>query len=59
MDRNSSVDMATLYGLYGPGIEFLLGKIFRTVPDLPWGILSFLYNGYRVLLVGKATGAWR
>jgi hypothetical protein len=33
--------------------------IFRTHPEQPWGPLSFLYNEYRVsLLGGKAAGAW-
>ena len=35
------------------------GEIFRVRPDLPWGPPSFLYNGYRVFLGGKAAGAWR
>ena len=29
-----------------------LGQIFRTRPDRPWGPPSFLYNGYRVPLLG-------
>ena len=35
------------------------GEIFRTCPDLPWGVPSPLYNGYRVFPGGKAAGAWR
>ena len=41
--RDSSVGIATRYGLDGPG-----GEIFRTRPDRPWGPSSLLYNGYRV-----------
>ena len=45
--RDSSVGIATRYGLDGPGIEFRLGvDIFRTCPDRPWGPPSLLYNGY-------------
>ena len=34
------------------------GEIFRTRLDQPWGPPSFLYNGYRVFLGGKAAGVW-
>ena len=51
--RDSSVGIATRYGLDGPGIES------RTRPDRPWGPPSLLYNGYRVFRGGKAAGAWR
>ena len=34
------------------------GEIFSTRPDRPWGLPSLLYNGYRVIPGGKATGAW-
>jgi hypothetical protein len=30
------------------GSNPVLGKLFRTCPDLPWGPPSLLYNGYRV-----------
>jgi hypothetical protein len=53
MGRDSSVGIATGYGLDGPGIE-----IFRTRPDRPWGPPSLLYNGYRVFPGGKYAGAW-
>ena len=43
----SSVDIATGYGLDGPGIESRWGEIFRR-PDRLWGPPSLLYNGYRV-----------
>jgi hypothetical protein len=57
-DRDSSVGIATGYGLDGPGIESGRGEIFRTRPDRPWGPPSRLYNGYRVFPGGKAAGAW-
>ena len=47
--RDSSVDIATDYGLEGPGIESRWGgEIFRTCPDRPWGPLNLLYNVYQV-----------
>jgi hypothetical protein len=59
MGRDSSVGIATGYGLDGTGIEPRWGgEIFRTRPDRPWGPLSLLYNGYRVFPGVKAAGAW-
>ena len=49
----SVVGIATAYGLDGLGIESHWGEIFRTCPDIPWGLPSFLYNGYRVFPGGK------
>ena len=46
--RESSVGIATRYGLDGPGIESRWGEIFRTCPDRPWSPISLLYNGYLV-----------
>ena len=47
--RNSSVGIATRYGLDGPGDRILVrGEILRTRPDRPWGPTSLLYSGYRV-----------
>ena len=58
--RDSSVGIATRYGLDGPGIESRWGKrFFRTLPDRPWGQPSLLYNGFRLFSGGKAAGAWR
>jgi hypothetical protein len=58
--RDSSVGIATRYGLDGPGIESRWGgEIFRTCPDRPWGPPSLLYKGYRVFPGVKAAGAWR
>ena len=59
MGRDSSVGIATRYRLDGPGIESRWGvEIFRTRPDRPWGLTSFLYNENRVFPGGKAAGAW-
>ena len=52
-EPGSSVGIATGNGLDGPGIESLWEEIIRTCPDRPWGLLSLLYNGYRVFLGGK------
>jgi hypothetical protein len=35
------------------------GEIFRTRPDRPWGLPCLVYIGYRIILGGKAAGAWR
>ena len=59
MGRDSSVDIATRYGLDGPGNKFRGCDIFCTFPDRPWGPRSLLHNGYRVVPVGKGAGAWR
>ena len=44
MDRDSSVGIATRYGLDGLGSNPSGGEIFRTRPDRPWGLPSLLYN---------------
>ena len=56
--RDSSVGIATSYGLDGPGIESLWGRNFRIRQDRPWGPPNILYNGYRVFPGGKAAGEW-
>jgi len=59
---NSSVGIATHYGMNGPGIESWWGRLFPHLsrPALePPPPLHLLYNGYRVFLGGKASGAWR
>jgi hypothetical protein len=53
--RDSSVRIATHFGLDGPGMESAGGEIFRTLPDRLWGQPSPLYNGYRVFPGGKAA----
>ena len=50
--RDSSIDMATRYGLDGQGSNSGAGEVFCTRPDQPWGPLSILYNGYRVPFPG-------
>ena len=57
---DSSVSMATHYGLDGPGIESQWGEeIFNTRPDRPWDPPSLLYNVYWVFAGGKTAGSWR
>ena len=58
---NSSVGIATRYGLDGPGIETRLGggQIFRTRPDRLWSPPILLHNEHRVFPGGKAAGFWR
>jgi hypothetical protein len=51
--RDSSVGIATRYGLDGPGIESRWDEIFRTYPDRLRGPPSLLYNRYRVFPGGK------
>jgi hypothetical protein len=51
--RDSSVGIATRYGLEGPAIESRWGEIFRTYPDRLRGPPSLLYNGYLVFPGGK------
>jgi len=50
--RDSSVGIATRYGLGGPGTESRWGAIFRTHADRPSGPPSLLYNGYRAFPQG-------
>jgi hypothetical protein len=50
--RDSSVGIATRYGLDGPEIDFQWGRDFRTRPCRPWGPPSLLYKGYQVSLPG-------
>ena len=57
--RDSSVGIATHYGLVVRGSNSNGGEIFRILPDRPWGPPSLLYNGYRVFPRDKAAGAWR
>ena len=43
------MDIATDYGLDGPGSNPGENQIFRTSPDRPWSLPSLLYNRYRVI----------
>jgi len=51
--RDSSVGIATGYGLDGTGIESRWSEIFRSCPNRSWGPPSLLYNGYQVFPGGK------
>ena len=55
VDRDSSVGIATRYGMDGPGTESQWGggEISRNRAYRPWGPTSLMYNGYRVLPGGK------
>jgi hypothetical protein len=44
----SVVGIVTGYKLDGQGLNPSGGKIFRSSLDQPWGLPSFLYNGYWV-----------
>jgi hypothetical protein len=55
--RDSSVGIATRYGLDGTGIEILVGVKFSAPVQTYPGAL--LYNGYLVIPEGKGAGAWR
>jgi len=59
MVRDSSVGIATGYGLDGPGIESRWGRDFPHPSRLALLPPNLLYNGYRVFLGGKAAGGWR
>jgi hypothetical protein len=56
--RDSSVGIATRYGLDGPGIESRRGggEIFRTGTNQLLGPPSLLYKGYRVFSGVKQPG---
>ena len=54
--RDSSVGIATRYGMDGPGLNPGVGEIFHTRPDRTWGPLSLLYNGYCVFAGVKRPG---
>ena len=57
--QDSSVGMATRYGLLGPGIESHWGRDFLTRSDGTLGPPSLLYNRHSVFPGGKAVGSWR
>ena len=56
MRRDSTVGVATRYGLDSPEIESRWGEIFRTHPQRPWGPPSLLYKGHRIIPGGKVAG---
>jgi hypothetical protein len=57
-EPGNSVDIATDYGLDGPGIESWWKREFSHTSKRSWGPPSPLYNRYRVFPGGKAAGAW-
>jgi hypothetical protein len=59
MSRDSSVGIATRYGLDGPGIESRWGRDFTYPSISALGFTSLIYNGYWFLPRGNAVGAWR
>jgi hypothetical protein len=54
--RDSSVGMATRYGLTVRGSKPCGSEIFLARPDRPRGPPRLLYKGYRVFPGGKAAG---
>jgi hypothetical protein len=55
--HDSSVGVATGYGLDGPGIESRWGRDFSHTSRPALGPPSLQYNGYRVFPGGKAAGS--
>jgi len=58
-NRDSSVGIATSYGMDGPGSNSEGVEVFCTRPDWRRGPPSLQYNGKRVFPRGKGTGVWR
>jgi hypothetical protein len=56
--RDSSVGIATRYGLKSPGIKSRWGEIFCTRPDLPWGHTQAPMQRAPGVSRGKAAGSW-
>ena len=58
--QDSSVGIATHYGLDSPGIESQWGvRLSAPVqPDRPWSPPTLLYNGYGVFHGGKVARVW-
>ena len=56
--RDSSVGIATRYGLDGTGIESLWEQDFPHSFRPAWGPPSVLNNEYRVIPGGNAAGTW-
>ena len=47
MGRDSSVGIATRYGLDGPGSNPGAGEILRTRPDRPWVLGTVSFTGIK------------
>jgi len=58
MGQDSTVGIATRYGLHGPRTDPGGGETFHTHPDRPWGPPSPQYNGYWVIPGCKAARVW-
>jgi hypothetical protein len=56
--RDSSVGIATGYGLDGPGTESRWDRNFSHKSRPALGPPRLLYNGYRVFLGDEAAGSW-
>jgi hypothetical protein len=54
--RDSTVGIATRYGLEVRRLNPGGGDIFRTRPDRPWGSPNLLYKGYSVFPGLKRPG---
>ena len=54
--QDSSVGLATGYGLNDLGIESQLWRDIPHPPERPWGPPSLMYNGHRVFPGDKAAG---
>jgi hypothetical protein len=59
LGRDSSVGIATRYGLDGPKSNPGGGNIFRTRQEWPWGPHNLTYEYNALFPGGKADGAWR
>ena len=59
MRRDSTIGVATRYGLDSPEIESQWGEIFRSHPQRPWGPPCLLYKGRRIIPGGKVAGVRR
>ena len=58
MGRDSSVGVATCYGLDGRGIKSWWGRDFPHLSRPALGPIRLLYNGYRVFPGSKVAGTW-
>ena len=59
LGQDSSVGIATCYGLDGPGIESQWGRDFPHLSRSALGPTQTLYRAYKVIPRCKAVRAWR